>query len=555
MQIPIVNGCYTDMQANFRTSYPRNMVPVPKQTGIADGYLRVMDGVTQFSPPLNIQGAHRGGINWNGTLYRVVGSKLVQYAADGTSTVVADVGNDGVQASLDYSYDYLAIASAGKLYYYNPAGVSTVTSASVVAGGGGYAVNDQIELVQGVWLRVSAVSAGAITALTVAQPGISLTAVTPLNPQAQLLTTGGGTGATVNLTWSPAPNNIVQVTTPALGTAYDMLWIAGYFAVTDGTQFVVTNLNAPAYVDPLKNQTPNDDPGTIRGLLKYRNELYVFSRYMTSVWDNVGGANFPFTENLGALIEKGALSKTTKCKFAQQIAFLGSGRDEPTSIYMLEPGVALKIATAEIEELLRGYTEDQLAAAILEPREDRFHQHLFLHLPDQTLVYDRAASLVMQQPIWFVLSTSASTYGAYRPRNFVWCYNKWTVGDVLDSRVGYFDRTVATTYGQLVGWQFDVPFIYNEHRGFVVRILELIGTTGRAPIGSTPMISVSYTRDGLTYSHERFRSLGLIGDYNKRLQWLNVLFARNFATLRFRGVTAALCSFTRLEAEIDPLNK
>jgi hypothetical protein len=556
MQIPIINGVYTDMQANYRTAYPRNLVPVPKQNGIAEGYLRVFDGLSQFAAPLNILGSERGGINWNGVLYRVVGSKLVSYAADGTPTIITDVGNDGQTVVFDYSFDYLAVASAGKLYYYSPAGVSTALTLGAFPGGSGYVVGDTVQFTNGIWATVTAVGGGGIvTGLSMFETGISLTAKIPANPQPQLTTTGAGSGLAVNITWQAAPNNTVQVTTSFLGTVVDFLWMAGYFVSTDGTNIIPTDLTAPTHVIFADYGSSEADPDPIVGLVKYRNELYVFNRYTCEVFDNVGGGNFPFQANEGAIVEKGALSRRTKCKFAQQVAFVGSARNEPSSIYLIAPGFANKIATQEVEEVLRGYTEDVLAASILEAREDRIHQHLFFHLPDQTLVYDYAASQIMQQPIWFALSTDASSYGRYRARHFVYCYDKWTCGDVLDSRIGYLDRTVATAYGALVGWQFDISFLYNEHKGAIIQVLELIGLTGRAPAGTNPTISMSYTRDGLTYGNERFVKLGSLGQYQKRMQWLNALFFREVASMRFRGTTPALCSFTRLEADINPLTK
>ena len=45
MQIPILNGIYTDNDSDFRTSYPRNMIPVPKAQGMSAGYLRPADGI------------------------------------------------------------------------------------------------------------------------------------------------------------------------------------------------------------------------------------------------------------------------------------------------------------------------------------------------------------------------------------------------------------------------------------------------------------------------------------------------------------------------------
>jgi hypothetical protein len=45
MQIPILNGIYTDSTPELRTSYPVNLVPVPKQSGISNGFLRPGDGI------------------------------------------------------------------------------------------------------------------------------------------------------------------------------------------------------------------------------------------------------------------------------------------------------------------------------------------------------------------------------------------------------------------------------------------------------------------------------------------------------------------------------
>ena len=71
MQIPIINGIYTDSNSDFRTSYPINLVPVPKENGISQGYLRPADGVDLFATG---QGVDRGAINWDGLMYRASGS-------------------------------------------------------------------------------------------------------------------------------------------------------------------------------------------------------------------------------------------------------------------------------------------------------------------------------------------------------------------------------------------------------------------------------------------------------------------------------------------------
>lgn len=128
MQIPLINGIYTDGGApDFRTSYPRNLIPVPKSQGISSGYLRPADGIAQVGTG---PGIDRGGINWNGKMYRVMGTSLVLVAADGTVTTLGDVGAGG-QVTMDYSFDRLGIASGGRLYYWNGSTLSQITDSDL----------------------------------------------------------------------------------------------------------------------------------------------------------------------------------------------------------------------------------------------------------------------------------------------------------------------------------------------------------------------------------------------------------------------------------------
>lgn len=113
MQIPILSGVYTSESPDFRASYPRNMIPVPRAQGISNGYLRPADGIVQVGTG---PGVDRGAIVWNDTCYRVMGTSLVRVNADGSVVVLGDVGGEG-PVRMDYSFDRLAIASGRNLYY------------------------------------------------------------------------------------------------------------------------------------------------------------------------------------------------------------------------------------------------------------------------------------------------------------------------------------------------------------------------------------------------------------------------------------------------------
>lgn len=116
MQVSVLNGIYTDMAGDLRTSYPRNMIPVPKDNGVSAGYIRPAEGIIEFG---NSDGIDRGGINWNGQCYRVKGDSFVRVSPSGGIELIATVANDYKPVSMDYSFDKLAIASAGLLYYYD----------------------------------------------------------------------------------------------------------------------------------------------------------------------------------------------------------------------------------------------------------------------------------------------------------------------------------------------------------------------------------------------------------------------------------------------------
>ncbi len=117
-RISILNGIFVDADPAFRTSYPRNLVPVPKDTEISKGFLRPADGLIEFSTS---PGVDRGGIDWDGLMYRVKGANLVSIDENGVEIVIGNVDTDinNSFVTMVYSFDFLAIASNKKLWLYD----------------------------------------------------------------------------------------------------------------------------------------------------------------------------------------------------------------------------------------------------------------------------------------------------------------------------------------------------------------------------------------------------------------------------------------------------
>jgi len=465
MQVPILNGIYTDTAGDFRVEYPRNMVPVILNTGISAGYFRPADGIVSLGTG---PGIDRGAIEWEGLLYRVMGTKLVSISSTNVVTVIGDVGGTG-QVTFDYSFDYLAIASGGNLFLYRPS------------------------------------------------------------------------------------TGLQQVTDPDLGTVIDVVWVDGYFMTTDGEFLIVTELNDPFSVNPLKYGSSEADPDPVVALLKVRNEVYALNRHTIEVFDNVGGSLFPFQRVEGAQVQRGTIGTHTCCVFQESIAFIGGGRNEAPAVWLIAGSNAEKISSREVDLLLTEFTEAQLSTVLMEARVDNGYRQLYIHLPNQTLVFDAASTTQAGAPVWFTLSTGLVGPAQYRAKNLVWAYNRWNVGNPASTAFGYLTDTLSSHWGELNGWQFSTIIIYNESRGVIFHELELVALTGNTIFGQDPSIWTSYTEDGLTWSQERVCKAGKTGVRGKRLSWLQQGRMRQWRAQKFRGTSDAQLAVARLEARIEPL--
>lgn len=466
MQVPILSGIYVAPKSvDFLSSYPRNLVPVPKDHGIAKGYLRPADGIdTQGSGG---PGIDRGGCNWDGSLYRVMGTNLCKVGPDGLVTVLGDVGGAG-RVTIDSGFDRLAVASGKKLFYWD---------------------------------------------------GTTLT----------------------------------QVTDVDLGDVLDVTWISGYYLTTDGTYIVSTDLNDPTSVTTLHYGAADSDPDPIRAVDALRNEAYAFNRYTIEVFQNVGGTGFPFSAIPGAQVGRGIIGTHTVVSIGGTFVFMGSGRREPPGIYLMTPGDTRKLSTREIDAILQGYTEEQLAASFMEARIEKDHTHVMVHLPDQCLVYDVSGSVAYGEHVWFSLTSSVNGIGQYRASGLVWCYDRWNVGDPQSGAIGYLTGEHSLHWGEKTGWEFGASVLYGAGNDGIVHELELVCLTGKVAQDVDPVIWTSYSKDGETWSQERTARAGTRGERAKRIVWRTQGTMGHWRVQRFRGTSDAHVSISRLEAQIEPL--
>lgn len=155
-----------------------------------------------------------------------------------------------------------------------PTSMPTRAPPAVAAGGSGYAVGDTITLTDGSVLTVLSLNTTAVKNAYVSTPAAS--ASPPSNPVAQASTSGAGTGATFNLTWTATGQGYygtddaaafaAALTAGAVGTDANYVWVPA------GKYLIGTQLELPTTA-PVVLMGPGNDAAT----------LYAGAAGMTSV--------------------------------------------------------------------------------------------------------------------------------------------------------------------------------------------------------------------------------------------------------------------------------
>lgn len=458
MQIPILSGIYRDNDPDLRNAYPVNMEPIAKASGVSQGYLRVAQGLKLMG---ETSGVCRGGIEWNGVCYRVMGTKFGSVSG-AVFTEIGDVGGAG-PVTMDYGFDYLAIASNGKLYLFD---------------------------------------------------GTSLT----------------------------------QNTDPDLGEVLDVAWIDGYFITTDGEFLVSTELGDPFSVSPFKYGSSEEDADPVVAVKKLGTELYAINRHTIEAFSNTGGTNFPFDVIDGTQGYRGAVGTHAVTQFLGGLAFVGGARNEPAGVFLGANGSSQALSTPEIETILEAYTEADLAQTVCETRRTEGRELLYVHLPNQTLVYDGTSTQLLGQPVWFVLKGEE---GAYRGRYFVWCAGSWAVADPVTGKFGEVSSETAAQWGDPITWEFSTPFLFGDAKGIVCHELELTGLTGVTLAETGAVVGMQFTEDGVVRSQRYPITLGQRGNRSTPLKWTRVGFFEDTVSFVFSGDSNARFAAARLDATIE----
>lgn len=297
-------------------------------------------------------------------------------------------------------------------------------------------------------------------------------------------------------------------------------FIDGYFVfTTDEKKFIVSALNDGLTYDALDFGSAESSPDGVVVPFVQNNQLFVGGEFTVEGFQNIGGNEFPFQRS-GLFLQQGVFAPFSPTQTKDSILFIGGGEDESPAVWALAGNGTQKVSTQAIDDMLRRLTADELADVYGWSYGQAGHYFVGFALPDTCIVFDTATNRWHERTSRVEISGAIQTI-SYRVRGFATAYGRLYVTDSQDGRIGVADMDTYTEYGAEIARIVATQPFQNNMEPFFLPLLEVTVESG---VGNSacpnPQIRLQVSRDGgKTWSDERSRSIGAIGQYNRRAVW------------------------------------
>jgi hypothetical protein len=387
-------------------------------------------------------------------------------------------------------------------------GCRTLATVGFGYGRGGTVVNGVLYAVYGETLyRINSdYSADALGTI----PGVSY--VDMAGDESNLMLVTDSTG------WYWNGTTLAQVTDTDFPGAEWVEVLDGYYVIgaPDSGQFYVSANRNPASWDGLDFATAEKYPDDLVGAVVNGGELFLFGRESYEVWYNSGDADFTLARASNGFGEIGCLSRFGMVKADNGIFFLG----HDGVIYRLNGYDPVRVSTAAIEQAIEEMADKTCFALTWNEGGHKFAGFSF---DTATFVFDIATQLWHRR----------QSYGLarWRPLFIARVYDKWITGDFYSNVLGELSATTYQEFDQVLRGSVTSPPVGEDNRRIIHSRVELVFEQGvglSTGQGSDPQVMLQFSDDGgRTWSTEKWRGLGRIGEYKRRAIWNRLGQARD----------------------------
>ena len=442
-------------------------------------------------------------------------------------------------------------------------GSGTVISQVIAAGGTGYAVNENITVLGGVFgsspatYTVTTIGAGGVvTGLTRTFSG-QYTSV-PVN-NVSTSSDGAGTGLTLTLTFGTGTGNTGNYVINNSQTVSSRTMYALNFSElpsTDGAfegassvdivdnyfiynrphtqQYAASDLLSPITYS-LSFASKFTGPDDLVSLIVDHGQIYLLGEKTSEVWADVGTFPFPFQRIPGASSQHGIAAEFSVARFGNSFAYVSRNDRGQAVIVQMNGYFPQRISTHAVENTL---VNQDISDAVAYTYQLEGHECYVVSFPSLNLtwVYDGSTQM-WHKWLW---CDNQNNFKRHRSNCSAFFQGQVLVGDYENGQIYRLDPNNYTDNGQHIRRVRRCPHLVADFQrqyfdelqiqfqpGVGLQGIETL-PLGNNDIGINPQAMLRWSNDGgSTWSNEHWAGIGKVGKYQNRIIWRRLGQARD----------------------------
>ena len=442
-------------------------------------------------------------------------------------------------------------------------GSGTVLSEVIAAGGTGYAVNENITVLGGVFgsspatYTVSSIGgSGAVTGLTRTFSG-QYTSVPSNN--ASTSSDGSGTGLTLTLTFGTGTGTTGNYVINNSQTVTSRTMYALNFSEIPSTDGAFTGASCVDVVDnyfiynrPHTQQYASSDllspityglafaskftgPDDLVSLIVDHGQIYLLGEKTSEVWADVGTFPFPFQRIPGASSQHGIAAEFSMARFGNSFAYVSRNDRGQAVVVQMNGYFPQRISTHAVENTL---VNQDISDAVAYTYQLEGHECYVVSFPslELTWVYDGSTQM-WHKWLW---CDNQNNFKRHRSNCSAFFQGVVLVGDYENGQIYRLDPNNYTDNGQHIRRVRRCPHLVADFQRQYFDELQIqfqpgVGLQGIETfplgdndIGINPQAMLRWSNDGgSTWSNEHWAGIGKVGKYQNRIIWRRLGQARD----------------------------
>lgn len=334
------------------------------------------------------------------------------------------------------------------------------------------------------------------------------------NPDEILITDG-----TNGYVFTKSSRAVSVITDGDFPTPKACAWKDGYGVVVEDStgKMYVSGINDFTSWDALDFTTAEYEPDNLVSCISAADSLIAFGEKTTQFYYNSGNSSYPFDNRQGANLNIGCGATNSVAEGQGFVFWL----DENGQVRMLEGYVPRVISTPGIDYRIAQFSTFSDAEGFYYVQEGHAFYVLIFPTEEACFVFD----LLTQQ--WH-RRTSYADDGRYRPAWIAQYGTDILAGDYTNGKIYKLDSGTYEDNSEPIHWFFTLQAIHADQVMLMHTLLEILIDAGVGDQDEEPKLWMRYSDDGgNTWSKEKWRSMGEIGEKYRRVRWYALGRSRN----------------------------